>query len=355
MLFYFLIIFCVTSLLAISYWYPNKNNLLQWLVLCILICVSGFRHHVGIDYDWYLDWYVNKTRDDKLEFGFLFLMKLFRALNSSYTTFFFFFSFATILLAFIGIKNYTKNSAIALLFFFLIPELYLCSFNLIRQSFAVCVSFYAFYFLINKKYLIFAVLMFLGISVHNSAILPLLVFLVVFKYADLINSKHVTLMLIVSLALSYLNIVGIFEFLFKNTRYSYYFESPRASVSFFKTVVLNSVAFLVLLHFEKMKARYDLQKYILLLYFCSVVLMNLFNNFANVERLTYFFKIFEIVVVADLICLFAKERKILLFSFFYVYYVSAFIHTFDNDSKVKSTSKLIPYQTFILEKRYQHF
>lgn len=355
MLFYFLIIFCVTSLVGISYAYPNKNNLLQWLILCILICVAGFRHHVGIDYDWYIDWYVNKTRDDKLEFGFLAMMKLFRTLNCSYTTFFFFFSLLTLFSAFFGIKKYTKNVSLALLFFFLIPELYLCSFNLIRQSFSVCISFYAFYFLINKKYFIFIVLMFLAISVHNSATLPLLVFLVVFKYADRINSKCIALILTVSIALSYLDIIEMFGFLFKSTRYSYYFDSPRASVSFFKIVVLNSVAFFVLLNFEKMKARYDYQKYMLLLYFCSVVFMNLFNNFANVERLTYFFKIFEIVVVADLICLFAKERKILLFSFFYVYYVSAFIHTFDNDSKVKSTSKLIPYKTFILEKRYQHF
>lgn len=350
MLFYILFAFCVTFLLGIGYKFPNTNKFLLWFVYIILICVAGFRHHVGIDYDWYVDWYVNKTRDNDLEFGFLTFMNLFRALNSSYQLFFFLFSIATISFAFFGIKNYTKNTNIALLFFFLIPELYLCSFNLIRQSFSVCISFYAFYFLINKKYFIFALLMFLGISVHNSAILPLLVFLLVFKYADLIKSKHIVLLLIGSLALSYLHIIEIFESLFRNTRYSYYFESPRVSVSIFKTVVLNSIAFFVLFHYEKMKEKYDYQKYILLLYFCSVILMNLFNTFANVERLTYFFKIFEIIVVADLIFLMVKENRVWLFSCFFVYYLSSFAHTLNKDLEIKSSSKLIPYQTFLLEK-----
>lgn len=351
MLFYILFIFCITFLLGVGCVCQNKSNLVQWLVFGILFCVAGFRHHVGIDYDSYVHWYITKSRDNNLEFGFVALMNLFRGLNSSYHIFFVIFSFFTILLAFLGIKNYTKNSTIALLFFFLIPELYLCSFNLIRQSFAVCVSFYAFYFLLQKKYFVFAFLMFLGISIHNSAILPLLVFILVFKYADRIKSKYIVIALIGSLVLSYLNIIEISEFLFRTTRYSYYFDSPRVSVSICKTVVLNSIAFFVLFYYDELKEKYDYQKYILLLYFCTVIFMNLFNSFANIERLTYFFKIFEIVVIADLICSLSKERKLWLLSFFYIYYFSSFVHTLNTDFEIKSSSNLIPFQTFIFEQR----
>lgn len=349
MLFYVLVAFCITSLLGIGYLYPNKNTFLQWFVFGILVGIAGFRHHVGIDYDSYVTWYVNKIRDNDFEFGFLAIMNVFRKLNLSYHYFFFFFSLCTLFFVFLGIKKYTNNVNLAFLFFFLIPELYLCSFNLIRQSFSVCISFYAFYFLIHKKYFIFALMMFLGVTVHVSTILPLLVFLLVYKYADRIHSRHIALMLIVSLVLSDLNFLQIFEFLFKNTRYSYYYESPRANVSIFKTVVLNSIAFFVVFHFEKMKEKYAYQKYLMVLYFCSVIFMNLFNSFANIERFTYFFKIFEIIVVADLIYLVVKERKLLLLSFFYIYYVSAFIHTLNTDFEIKSTSKLIPYQTFVFE------
>lgn len=350
MLFYILLAFCVTFLLGIGYKFPNTNKYLLGFVYIILICVAGFRHHVGIDYDWYLDWYVNKSRDNNLEFGFVTFMNLFRALNSSYQLFFLLFSIATISFAFLGIKNYTQNTNIAFLFFFLIPELYLCSFNLIRQSFSVCISFYAFYFLINKKYFLFSLLMLLGLSIHYSSILALFVFVIVYKYAEQIRVKHIASLLIFSLVLSYFDFMQIFEFLFKKTRYSYYYESPQMRVSIAKTIVLNSVAFFVLFHFNRMKEKYPYQKYILVLYFCSVLFMNLFNTFANVERLTYFFKIFEIIVVADLIFLMVKEKRVWLFSCFFVYYLSSFVYTLNKDFEIKSSSKLIPYQTFFLSK-----
>jgi hypothetical protein len=171
----------------------------------------------------------------------------------------------------------------------------------------------------------------------------------VYKYADQIHSKHVVILLFGSLILSQLNFIQVFEIFFNDTRYSYYFDSPRDHVSLFKTLVLNSIALFVLCYFDKMKAKYPNQKYILLLYFCSVIFMNLFNTFSNIERITYFFKIFEIIVIADLIYLGSKNRKLLLTSCFYIYYVSSFMHTLDTDLHFKSSSKLIPYQTFILD------
>jgi hypothetical protein len=349
MLFYIILILCVSALSFASYYFPNKKNELQWLLFGLLVCIAGFRFHVGIDYDAYVDWYVNKTRDYKFELGYLALMKIFRALHFSYKEFFFLFSLTTLSFVFLGIKKYTNNTVLALLFFFLIPEMYLGSFNLIRQSFSMAISFYAFYFLMNKKYLIFSLMMIFGISIHYTAVVPLFVFILVYKYADQIHSKHVVILLFGSLILSQLNFIQVFEIFFNDTRYSYYFDSPRDHVSLFKTLVLNSIALFVLCYFDKMKAKYPNQKYILLLYFCSVIFMNLFNTFSNIERITYFFKIFEIIVIADLIYLGSKNRKLLLTSCFYIYYVSSFMHTLDTDLHFKSSSKLIPYQTFILD------
>lgn len=342
---------CISSISFLGFFYPNFKKELQWIVFVLLVCIAGFRVHVGIDYDSYVDWYVNKTRDYDFEFGFLGLMKLSRELHLTYLAFFFFFSLSTISFVFLGIQKFTENTLIALLFFFLIPEMYLGSFNLIRQSFSIGISFYAFYFLIHKKYVVFALMMLLGISVHFTAVVPLLVFILVYKYIDLIQSKHIVIMLLGSLLLSQLNAIEILDFLFKDTRYSYYFDSPRAHVSLFKTIILNSVAFFVLFHFDSMKEKYPYQKYFMVLYFCSVVFMNLFNTFANIERITYYFKIFEIIVIADLLYLGSKNRSLLLVSCFFMYYSAAFIHTLNKDLSFKSSSKLIPYKTFILDKK----
>ncbi len=338
MLFYILFAFSVTSLLGLGYLYPNKNKLFQWVVFIIIIGVAGFRDHIGVDFDSYVEWYIHKTRDDKLEFCFVAIMNIFRFFNLSYHFIFFFFSFLTCLFLFLGIKKYTANQNLAFLVFLILPEMYLNSFCLIRQSFSVAICFYAFYYLMNKKYLIYLLLMIVGVSIHYSAVLPFLLFLIVFKYADKINVWYIAIMLIASFLLSKLSFIQIFDFLFENTRYSYYFSQHRVPVNIYKIIVLNIVAFFVLLHFEKMKNRYPYQKYIILLYFFSVIFMNLFSALADMARIAYYFRIFEIIVIADLIFLGAKERRAWLFIGFYIYYFSAFIYTLNGDLEMEHKS-----------------
>lgn len=350
MLFYILFAFSVTSLLGLGYLYPNKNKLFQWVVFIIIIGVAGFRDHIGVDFDSYVEWYIHKTRDDKLEFGFVAIMNIFRFFNLSYHFIFFFFSFLTCLFLFLGIKKYTANQNFAFLVFLILPEMYLNSFCLIRQSFSVAICFYAFYYLMNKKYLIYLLLMIVGVSIHYSAVLPFLLFLIVFKYADKINVWYIAIMLIASFLLSKLSFIQIFDFLFENTRYSYYFSQHRVPVNIYKIIVLNIVAFFVLFHFEKMKNRYPYQKYIILLYFFSVIFMNLFSALADMARIAYYFRIFEIIVIADLIFLGAKERRVWLFIGFYIYYFSAFIYTLKGDLEMERKSKLTPYKTYILDR-----
>lgn len=349
MLFYILFALFVTFLLGLGHLYQGKNNLLQWSVFTIVVCVLGLREYVGVDFAYYVDWYVNKTRDDKMEFGYVFIMNVFRFFNLSYHFLFFFFSFFTCLFLFLGIKKYTVNQNFAFLIFLLLPVLYLVSFSAIRQSFSVSICFYAFYYLINKKYIIYALLMLIGLAIHNTAIIPFLFFVLVFKFADRINVRIIVAMLIVSFFISKLNLFQDFYFLFDNTRYSYYFSLDREPVNIYKIIVLNLVAFFVLFHFEKMIDKYPYQKYIMLLYFLSVVFLNLFSTLDEIARITYYFRIFEIIVISDLIFLYSNRKKILLHIGFYMYYFSAYLYTLNGDLKIENRSKLIPYKTFITE------
>jgi len=352
MIFYIFFAFCVTSLLSLGYLFPNKKNKIQWLVFFIAVCLSGFRDYVGVDFAKYVDWYIKMTRDDGMEVGYVAVMKLFRALNLSYHSLFFLFSFLTCLFVFLGIKKYTLQTNLAFLIFLLLPGLYLNSFSLIRQSFSVSICFFAFYFLMTKKYVIYLILMLVGIGIHNSSILPFLVFPLVFKYAKYVNVKHIGIMLFVSLLLSKLHFIQMFSFLFEHTHYSYYFLDQRVSVNLYKTIVINVIAFFVLFHFKEMKIKYPNQEYFMILYFSSIIFMNLFSDFADMARLADYFIIFEIIVVADFIYLMTNRRMILLLVAFYIYYFSAFLYTLKGDLLINSKSKLIPYKTYI---KYSEF
>lgn len=326
MLFYILFIICFTSLLTFGYFYPNKNKVVQWLVFALAVFFAGFREYVGADFEFYVDWYLHKNRDANMEFGFVAIMNLFRFLNLGYNWLFFFFSFFTCLFVFLGIKKYTVNANLALLIFLLIPGLYLNSFSIVRQSFSLAISFYAFYYLINRKYITYLVLMFVGISMHNTCFLPFLIFLGVYKWGSKIKTIHVAWALAVSLVFSQIHFLELIGGFFDKTRYIYYFSTHRSPTSNLKLFVINMVAILVLFHFEKLKKAYPYQQYLLPLYFFSVIFTNLFAVYIDLTRIAYYFKIFEIIVIADLVFLGAKEKSFKYAVLSYIYYVSIFMY-----------------------------
>lgn len=350
MFFYIFFVFFVTSLLVLAYLYPDKNKPLQWFVFVIVVAIMGLREYVGYDYGSYVDWYINGKRDEKIEFGYLQIMNMFRFLNLSYHFLFFFFSFASCFFLFLGIKKYTENQNFAFLIFLLLPELFLTSFSSIRQSFSVSVCFYAFFYLLNRKYIIYTLLMLLAISIHYSAIISFLVFWFVFRYADKFNERNIIVMLFVSFLISKINTIQFFYFLFEKTRYAYYFSQERTPVNSYKIIILNFVALFVLFHFKKLKEKYPYHQYLLPLYFFSVLFINLFSVFADMARLVLYFRVFEIIIIADLIFLSVKKRRLWLVTGFYVYYFAAFAYTLRGDLEKSSINKLIPYKTFILER-----
>jgi len=255
MTFYLLFLFLATLLVVLSYLYPQKRNIFEISLLFLAVIISAFRNNLSGDFKYYVDWYSNKSRDYDFEFGFLWIMNLFRGLNCSHHVLFFFFSFATIMLIFLGIKKYTTYNTIAFLFFLLIPALYLNSWSIIRQSFAIALAFYAFQFLISKKYIIYFLLMLIAISIHNTAVVPLLAFLFVFKFADKINTLHLLVLLLFSLVLSNFHWITFLNRFFENTHYQYYFSENLNPVNGLKIISLNILAAILLFNNRKLKEK----------------------------------------------------------------------------------------------------
>ena len=345
MLFYILFLFCTTGLLIIGNFYTDKNRYLLPLTLTIVIFVAGFRLDVGADYDSYVDWYVNKTRDNGLEFGFVAIMNVFRKLHLSPPYLFFFFSFFTYFLFYLGIKKFTLNTNLAFIVFLLLPGLFLNSLTFIRQALSMALAFYAFYFLLEKKYLLYILLMLIGISIHNSCFLPFVLFYLVYKFADKIKTNYLYILLAVSFIVSQTKSIQFLGSFFENTRYAYYFSNVVMPVSLLKLVVLNTLAVFVLFFAAKMKEAYRYQKYFLILFIFSVVITNIFAFRVDLTRLSYYFKMFEIIVIADLIVLKCHKKRNIFFFCFYLYYFTAFMYSLKIDAEVvKIGTKFTPYK-----------
>ncbi|WP_163407798.1 EpsG family protein [Flavobacterium ajazii] len=349
MFFYILLILLILALFFVSYFKPDVEKKISIILLLIMILIGGFRDRIGPDYQSYVNWYLYKTRDDGLEFGFVAIMNLFRWINLSPAFLFFFFSFLTYCFLFLGVRKYTGNSAIAILFYMLIPSLYLSSFSMIRQSFSVAISFYAFYYLINKKYLIYLLLMFIGISIHNSCLIAFFVFFFVFKYGYKVRVNHLYGLLIISFLLSRLDFFQIFRALFEKTRYIHYFSNEAIPTDFLKIIIMNLQGILILFYFQQLKNKYSYQQYLIVLYCFSIVFVNFFSKSNDLIRFSNYFRIFEIIIIGDLIFLEKNRKRLLFFVCFYGLYLGAFFNALKKDFDLPSsnTPKFVPYKSIL--------
>lgn len=328
----------------------RTEKAISMTLLGILIFLGGLRDSVGWDYCSYTKWCLNGTRDDGLEFGFLWIMKIFRYLNLDYHFLFFFFSFFTYLFAYLGIKKYAKKSSLPLVLYFLIPVLFLYSFTYIRQFLSVTIAFYAFSYLSERKYLSYFLLMFVGVSIHYSCIFPFIVFILVFRWGSLLKSHHFYILMALTFILGQIGIIHWFSLFLKNSHYSYYVSSNFAkTVPILKLVVMNGMGFLVINYYKKNGFRYPNQKYLMLLYITSILSLNLFSESTELTRLYIYFRIFEIILVAEIIYAALRNKRFWLLGCLCCFYLFPFFRAINIDYKEGPENlKLIPYKSILL-------
>jgi hypothetical protein len=351
MIFYILLVVVFVSLFFVAYKYPSTEKGISLTLLGLMILIGGFRDRIGWDYRSYTNWYLTGTRDEGLEFGFLGIMKVFRYLNLDYPFLFFFFSFFTYLFAYLGIRKYTKNSSLPLVLYLLIPVLFLYSFTYIRQFLSVTIAFYAFSFLLDKKYFSYFLLMFIGVSIHYSCLLPFIFFLIVFQWGDLIKNQYLYLLMGVTFLMGQLGIIHWLSLLFKDSHYLFYVSSNFAkAVPLLKLVVMNSMGFLVIQYYEKNGFSYSNQKYLLLLYITSILFLNLFSESTELTRLYIYFRIFEIILVAEIIYAALRNKRFWLIGCLCCFYLFPFFRAIHIDYETGPKNlKLIPYKTLLLK------
>ncbi|KFF18267.1 hypothetical protein B0A62_06960 [Flavobacterium hydatis] len=340
------------SLFFISYKYPNKEKFVSLVLFGVLVLIGGLRDRIGWDYNNYTTWYLSGTRDNGLEFGFLIVMKFFRYLNLDSRFLFFFFSFFTYFFAYLGVRRYTKKSTLPLVLYFLIPVMFLYSFTYIRQYLSVTIAFYAFTFLLDKKYFIYFLLMILGISFHYSCLIPFVIFSIVYVCGDSVKNSHLYFLMVISFFISQIGIIHWLSLLFKDSHYLFYVSSKFAApVPLLKLLVINAMGVFVISYFDKKGFQNENQRYLLLLYVCSIIFLNIFSESTELTRIYIYFRIFEIILVADIFRYILMNRRFWLIIFLCCFYLFPYFRAIkiDSESTIKDELKLIPYKTILLK------
>lgn len=347
--FYIIYIGIITALFGIDYiLHPDKRNVLTFVGIIIVLLVTCLRYETGYDYQSYQFIYDSEIGfNDNLEPGIIALISFLKFIGAGSEWMFAIFGVLIIGLAYRGISLYTTNVRLAFLIYLLIPGLYLNSLSILRQSLAIVLMFNAYYYYYHRDYKKFWAFTIPAFLFHFSAL-----FIIPFFWFAQRISKHTRLFFFIaiplSLVLGKINIFsGIADIIFgESSKYIQHFATggDEQTTSFAKLLVLNMALIPYMFFYKRMDKE---QKTILCLSIIGISLLNIFSNVIVVTRITYYFRIFDTVLLANYLFYFKKGySRIIVASLIYLYFLTMFLSSLNNDyQNIKEYPKLTPYKS----------
>lgn len=332
-------------LLADSFFAKTRNGIFLWVALLVIVLVSGLRYEIGYDWFNYVYFYESSWNlDVSLEPAFVWICRFFNGIGLPVQAGFIFFSAFIIFFVFKGCCYFSVNPRFSILIYLLIPGLYLNSFSIIRQSMAIALLFYGYKWLLDKQYWRYFGIVLFGAGIHLSCLFAVPFFILSQRLSDKIV-RIAWLGLPLAIICSFLNVQQfLFSFLLSATKfaaYSVYDDGEK--VSFIKLLVTNLI-YLFYLSFHKMMN--EQEKKILVLLFFATVFIDLFSSISFVTRISYYFRIFEIVMVVNVINKFRNGMsKIIMITCFFLYFLSLFINALSTDIRLEIYPKMTPYKS----------
>lgn len=371
----------VTYLLFISVLSMRQSISIKWYYInfVLLICFIGLRGFDtgSLDTLDYINLLLNrggKYSGENIEFGFMSYIYLLRPYVKNGTLFLLISTALSLAPIFYLIRKYSPNKHVSLLGFFLVVSVYIMYFVCMRQVLGMALELTAIAFALSnsrRKWYIFAALSIAAFSVHNTAVIIAIMFLLLF----FINIKrYIYIGLVVgSLLCCAFNVFEDFAIIGSLlidslagessgafSRINHYLEvdfDASSSVRLLSHVTLSVICLCHALVLNEKRYNSIFTK----LYMVGVVVNNMFYAFPEVYRTSGLFDVFGLVSIGflaesfmhkdyDIWCKksYKKALKTVVASFvLYAYYsFSANCMYQQNHPNAQTDATLIPYEFF---------
>lgn len=317
------------------------RNVIFFILIIVYSIIIGTRYEVGTDWNNYKDYFFNCdfyfTREPR-EPVFYFLNKIVSyVFGTNYILFFSLIAFLQISLVLKALRRFDNLFPLAILLFFLIGP-FLAFQNVMRQSLAFCLFFYAIKYIEQgslKKYTI-AVLIATGI--HTSSILFLPLYFICRRKKIILDNLYVQLTIyFVSILLSDFIFSAIMPLVFDTftseqiIRYKQGYED-RDLTTGLGFIILKLLDLILLIVSSKMSKIFATRNYIIYnrIFFIGVIITNIASTNDLILRLGFPFLMVKFLLYAFvLFYLFSSKRKLyvvlaylLITIFFALYSVS---------------------------------
>lgn len=322
--------------------HKEQKRVLGVILTILMILISGFRYDVGMDYPIYEDMYnkIINGQSVRGEWGFVAICKLCISIGGNAQLMFFIFAIATILLFYKSYRLFSPNVIMSLTIFLCLGQLYLNTFNIVRQSLAIAIFAYSIKYIVNKNPFKYFIAIFIASLFHTTAlILAPLYFVLRVKWSKLI--KVVFLAVLASSSGIIINII-------QNSPYEVYlrFERYTHSASIINILYLG-LGLLIILYESKLMATYKDRNVFINLNLICTGLFILYFIFSGtplvmvVTRMNYYFLGVYAIIFARVICdLKIRTNKVLAESLLYIVLFALYIR---NTVFVGGGDNIIPY------------
>lgn len=305
------IVFIICILLAMPTKREKKMNFF-WLSFVVLCIFSALRYGFGSDYFSYKKIYDSIHGYGNTALGEYYQKQtLFFWLNKISPSFYFFVGVTSIF--FVGVicifiyKNCSQTYQwMAVAIFLLNPYLFLINLSAIRQCLAMVLFMIAVEFAYKKKFLIYAILIFVASLFHTSAIILLPFYLIIndkpVENASIIIIIGATAFILLAPNFIQKLIEFVIDKVFDDTTYNLYLSG---SNSLRATILSSLYFFYVLLNIKHLSGK---KLVYAKLYLCGTIFCILAYRVAMLTRMQMYFDIFSIIIVPYLVDMNKTEK-----------------------------------------------
>lgn len=357
---YIIVILLVIVPVVIEYFIANfkYDKICTWLLLIMLVIFSGSRFETGNDWYEYTKVFSNMPSVGtfianpvifgmfRMEPGYILLNSIIKTLGGSIDTVFFISSAFTIILLFCVFKKSSFFCALAILLYMRYGYLQ-TNMMFVRQGIAISILFYSYKFIIHRKPIKYFLLVILATLFHTSAILSICFYFIINrKYSNFI----IILSIMVSLCLSFIDISQMLAKILPNfisNSILSYSESEiwgemggRFSFGLFEKIV---IAILCIIYRTQLNKQPYFNIYFNLFILSIICYFAFFQMYVFQQRLSMLLQIATIPVIISLVELVQNKQRIypvLILAFFTAYFFINYIQ--------RGESVYIPYHSWLL-------
>ena len=331
---------------------------IYWIVIFVLVCLSGFRWVTGNDWKPYISLFESNTTWTQFnifryEFFYKLLNFIIKKISNSYTIFLFIFGFLTIYIKARFIYSFALMPGLSLFIYFCIRFADIAP---VRQDLAISFCLVSIIFINNKKIVPFLLLTFCAILFHKSAILWLMSYPI---YHTKLSTSFIIFIFIIAILCGsnaqffYKTVLGTLLKPFGNYdtflgQLAFFLTSDLPYSRFILSLSKRVIMILLFLYCRKFinKDNVYLNCFINLYFFGEILYIFFMRGGYGFQRLSTPFSMTEIIIIPNLYRIIKIKHIKLLFLFVILFYGILKLWNGLEGTKVYSTvSTMDPYMS----------